>query len=402
MSLSGIRHAAQFCCTRSLLAKDCARAMRTRQGLGDGRMGSSRDDGADGGKRTTGNRPHTYAAIDLGSNNCRLLIARPAKAGFRVFDGFSRLVRLGEGVGASGVLSEAAMARTVEALGICARKMSQRGVTRARAIATEACRRAANRDVFLERVADETGIALDIISSREEARLALVGCLPLLDADALRALVVDIGGGSTELVWLRCDGARPHEVTAWTSLPCGVVTLAETHGGDRVPRAAYEAMVERVRALLAPFEAANGLGREIAAGSVQMLGTSGTVTTIAGVFLDLPRYSRARVDGLWLRFADIEATSARLRALDYAARAAIPSVGPRRADLVVAGCAILEAIRRAWPVDRLRVADRGLREGMLLGMMGDDQHGAGGCAVTFAVERDTRAGMSAAGSPRAP
>ena len=373
-------------------------------------MGSSKDDGKDGsadggapsGARPAGKRPHTYAAIDLGTNNCRLLIARPAKAGFRVCDGFSRLVRLGEGVGASGVLSEAAMARTVEALGICARKMSQRGVTRARAIATEACRRAANRDVFLARVADETGITLDIISSWEEARLALVGCLPLLDADALRALVVDIGGGSTELVWLRCDGARPHEVTAWTSLPCGVVTLAETHGGDRVTRAAYEAMVERVRALLAPFEAANGLGRAIAAGGVQMLGTSGTVTTIAGVFLDLPSYGRARVDGLWLRFADIEATSARLRALDYAARAAIPSVGPRRADLVVAGCAILEAIRRAWPVDRLRVADRGLREGMLLGMMGDDQHGAGDYAVTFAAERDTGAGMSAAGPPRAP
>ena len=368
-------------------------------------MGSSKDDGggggapsggADGDARADGARPHTYAAIDLGTNNCRLLIARPARAGFRVFDGFSRLVRLGEGVGASGVLSEAAMARTVDALGICARKMSQRGVTRARAIATEACRRAANRDVFLARVADETGIALDIISSREEARLALMGCLPLLDADALRALVVDIGGGSTELLWLRCNGAGPHEVTAWTSLPCGVVSLAEAHGGDRVPRDAYEAMVERVRALLAPFEAANGLGREIAAGGVQMLGTSGTVTTIAGVFLDLPRYNRARVDGLWLRFADIEATSARLRALDYAARAAIPSVGPRRADLVVAGCAILEAIQRAWPVGRLRVADRGLREGMLVGMMGDDQHGAGSCAVTFAAESDSAAGAPSA------
>ena len=349
-------------------------------------LNTGEDTGSGGSRhlRRRGRRPRTYAAIDLGTNNCRMLIARPAKKGFRVCDGFSRIVRLGEGVDANGVLSEAAMARTIDALGVCARKMRRRGVDRVHAIATAACRGAANRDAFLDRVAAETGIELDTIPGREEARLAMIGCLPLVDAAARWVLVFDIGGGSTELVWLACEGTRPREVAAWTSLPCGVVALAESHGGDRISAAVYEAMVERVRGLLAPFEAAHGLGREVAEGGVQMIGTSGTVTTIAGVFLELPRYDRSRVDGLWLSSADIDATSERLRALDYDARAAIPSIGPRRADLVVAGCAILDAIRRTWPVGRLRVADRGLREGMLLGMMGTDWPGADGHAVSFA------------------
>ncbi len=347
--------------------------------------GDDRDATHPQGPAPGGQGARTYAAIDLGTNNCRMLIARPAAAGFRVCDGFSRIVRLGEGLGASGVLSEAAMARTIDALAVCARKMRRRGVDRTHAVATAACRGAANCESFLDRVAAETGLEMDIISVREEARFALMGCLPLIDAAARRALVFDIGGGSTELVWLRCDGARPREVAAWTSLPCGVVTLAETHGGDRISAAVYEAMVESVRGLLAPFAAAHGLGREVAEGGVQMLGTSGTVTTIAAVFLDLPRYDRSRVDGLWLGSADIDAASERLRGLDYAARAAIPSVGPHRADLVVAGCAILDAIRRTWPVDRLRVADRGVREGMLLGMMGADRPGIDGHAVTFAA-----------------
>ncbi len=368
-------------------------------------MGPSEGDGVDRGPPSgppPGPRPHAYAAIDLGTNNCRLLIARPAGPGFRVFDGYSRLVRLGEGVGASGVLSEAPMERTIAALSVCARKMERRGVARVRAVATEACRRAANCDAFVDRVAAETGIALEIISSREEARLMLVGCLPLLDRDARRAVVFDVGGGSTQLLWLRCGGAGPPEVAAWASLPCGVVTLAEEYGGDRVSGAVYEAMVGRVGDLLGPFEAAHGLGREVAAGGVQMLGSSGTVTTIAGVFLDLPRYNRERVDGMWLRFAEVEAVAKRLRGLDSAARAAIPSIGPRRADLVVAGCAILDAIQRAWPVGRLRVADRGVREGMLLGMMHAEGHAVDGHGVLFAAEPDADAAIGSRGLPGAP
>ena len=309
-----------------------------------------------------------FAAIDLGTNNCRLLIARAEGGSFRVIDAFSRIVRLGEGVGARGRLSEDAMDRTIAALRICAAKIHRRRVGRARSVATAACRRAANCDAFIARVARETGIDLEIISTRQEAQLVIAGCLPLLDAEARRALVFDIGGGSTELVLLRCDGAT-REMVGWTSLPCGVVTLAEAHGGDRIARHTYDGMVGRVRTMLAPFEDSHRIAGEIGRGGVQMLGTSGTVTTVAGVHLELARYDRSRVDGLRLSFADIDAVSARLLELDQAGRAAIPTIGPERADLVVAGCAILEAIQQCWPVGSLRVADRGIREGMLMDMI---------------------------------
>jgi exopolyphosphatase/guanosine-5'-triphosphate,3'-diphosphate pyrophosphatase len=312
-----------------------------------------------------------YAALDLGTNNCRLLVARPAAGGFRVIDAFSRIVRLGEGVVASGALSEAAIERTVDALRVCARKMRLRGVTRGRNVATEACRRAANCAEFLARVQRDTGIALEIISTHEEAQLALAGCLPLLDGDEPHALVFDIGGGSTELIWLTLAPGGCPEIHDTLSIPCGVVNFAERYGGDRIDEAVYEAMVADVAARLAPFEAAHGIGCKIAAGLVQMLGTSGTVTTIAGVHKKLPRYDRTLIDGCHLTFAEIEAANRHLVALDYQGRAALACIGPDRADLVVAGSAILEAICRTWPTGRLRVADRGLREGILLNLMRD-------------------------------
>ncbi len=314
-----------------------------------------------------------YAAIDLGTNNCRLLVARPsADGGFRVIDAFSRIVRLGEGLGASGRLSEAAMARTLEALNICAAKMRRRRVTCARAVATEACRRAANCDEFLQRVARETGIELEIITNNEEANLAIYGCAPLLDPGVSHALVFDIGGGSTELGWMQVPGGsgategRVEPVPCgWHSIPIGVVTLTERYGGREVSAEAYRAMVAEVAAAVAPFEAEHNLGALVAAGRLQMLGTSGTVTTLCGVNQGLRRYDRARVDGCYLDFESAGRVSRRIAAMSYEERAADPCIGPERADLVIAGCAILEALCDIWPVGRLRVADRGLREGIL-------------------------------------
>jgi len=317
---------------------------------------------------------HTYAALDLGTNNCRLLVARPTRDGFRVIDAFSRIVRLGEGVSTTGRLSPAAMDRTLDALGVCARKMRRRGVTRVRAIATEACRRAENRVEFFARVYDETGIALTAIATEEEAGLALAGCAPLFEPPARYAVLFDIGGGSTQVLWVRVDHDAPRatsEVLASVSLPCGVVTLSETFGGDRIAPEVYAAMVGHVAEHLAPFEDAQRIAHAIDAGDVQMVGTSGTVTTLAGVLLDLPRYERARVDGVRLGFAEVDTVIQRLAVLDYASRAAHPCIGRERADLVVAGCAILDAICRAWPVGRLRVGDRGLREGILHALMAD-------------------------------
>ncbi|MCB9948972.1 MAG: Ppx/GppA family phosphatase [Rhodospirillaceae bacterium] len=324
------------------------------------------------GRRPGGDeRQRPVAAIDLGSNNCRLLVARPNGGGFHVIDAFSRIVRLGEGVGHTGLLSPAAIERCLEALSVCAAKMRRRGVGRHRAVATEACRRAGNFKAFKDRVTDVTGIALEVISPGEEARLALKGCAELLDPGLPRALMFDIGGGSTELIWLRVDGdrrARPSVIDA-VSLPLGVVLLAERHGGDRVPAEAYEAIVAETRQSLENFDRRHGIGQMIAQGRVQMIGSSGTVTTLAGIFQGLKRYDRSLVDGSFLDFCEVARISRELCELDFDGRAAHPCIGRDRADLVVGGCAVLEAICRQWPVGRLRIGDRGVREGILLDLI---------------------------------
>ena len=315
-------------------------------------------------------RDDVYAALDLGTNNCRLLVARRAPRGFRVIDAFSRIVRLGEGLAASGRLSEPAMARTIDALKVCADKVAQRRVTQARYVATEACRRAANCGEFLGRVQRETGIPIEIISSDEEARLVVAGCTPLLDRRVPFALVIDIGGGSTELAWLRLprDPAQPAQILAAVSVRQGVVTMTDRYGGRAVDNATYEAMVAEMRDAIAEFDATQKISTAIRGGGVQMLGSSGTVTTLAGVHLDLPRYNRAAVDGLSMAFGEIENVSRSLAAMSYEQRVAHPCIGHDRADLVISGCAILEAICAMWPIGRLRVADRGIREGVLTGL----------------------------------
>ncbi len=316
-----------------------------------------------------GNSGGVFAALDLGTNNCRLLVARPRDDGFRVIDAFSRIVRLGEGLGQNGALGEPAMSRTIDALKVCAQKIARRGVTHARQVATEACRRASNCRDFLGRVEAETGLVLEIISSREEAELALAGCAPLLDPARPYALMFDIGGGSTEVLWLKVGPRRALELIDWISLPYGVVGLAERHGPDAALTQWYADTTDEVAALLAPLEARHEIAKRIASGEVQMLGSSGTVTTLAGVHLKLPRYERAYVDGTYLQFDEIDRVSRELAALTGPERAARPCIGGERADLVVAGCAILAAICRTWPVGSLRVADRGVREGILFGLM---------------------------------
>ena len=318
-----------------------------------------------------GRHAHTYAALDLGTNNCRLLVAKPLddREGFRVIDAFSRIVRLGERVSETGILSEAAIQRTIRALRVCAGKMERRGVTRVRGVATEACRRATNCGEFLERVVAETSITLDIISTDEEAQLALAGCAPLLNPDVRYALVFDIGGGSTELMLLEIGAGENPVVRDVISLPCGVVTLSERFGGHDISPDTYIAMVNEALDLLAPFESANEISALSRSGELQMLGTSGTVTTLAAVNLGLPKYDRSQVDAQWIAGVAIAETSQRLARMSYEERADHPCIKRGRADLVVAGCAILEAIMRSWPVDQVRVADRGLREGILLALM---------------------------------
>ena len=318
-----------------------------------------------------GSHRHTYGAIDLGTNNCRLLIARPSDGGFTVIDAFSRIVRLGEGVSRTGELSQDAMDRAVGALSVCADKLRRRNVSLSRSVATEACRRAKNGQLFADRVRDETGIVLDIIEPAEEARLAVLGCHKLLEPGDGPALIFDIGGGSTELVLVDQEEGTPR-IRAWWSAPWGVVSLTESEGRealegpDRIK--AYERMRERARRAFANFATMLPEKRE----GIRLLGTSGTVTTLASVHLALPSYDRRAVDGLHVPIEAMQKISGMIAGMDYEERSALPCIGNERADLVVAGCAILEAIIEIWPAKNLGIADRGIREGILRSLMARD------------------------------
>lgn len=322
-------------------------------------------------------RDQLYGVLDLGTNNCRLLVAKPEGRSFRVVDAFSRIVRLGEGLAKTGQLSEEAVDRAISALKICARKMRDRRVTHMRNVATQACRQAVNCDEFVERVRKETGLELDIIAPAEEARLAVMGCQALIDPQSRRAIVFDIGGGSTELIWTAIERNKTPRILGWTSVPYGVVNLSEIFNcRDAVTPETYQKMVAVVRDRLLPFDKRYNLSPAIRKGRVQMLGTSGTVTTLTSLHLELPRYDRSVVDGSWMQSSDLRQLSERLSTMDFAARANFGCMGPDRAELVVAGCAILDAIFDLWPVDRIRVADRGIREGMLIDLMGGKAHQA--------------------------
>ena len=315
-----------------------------------------------------------FAALDLGTNNCRLLVAAPSGDGFRVLDSFSRIVRLGEGLHHTGCLSQTAMDRAIAALHACSARLTRRPVRRLRAIATEACRRAANGAEFLSRVYAETGLRINVISTREEAELALESCAPLLLGNDRRALLFDIGGGSTEVAWVRLSESGRPELIGYESLPIGVVTLAERFGPACFTRSGFEAMVRDVSARLASFESIHCIAHEIRDGGVRLLGTSGTVTTLAGVVLGLARYRRPLVDGAVLTGNDAIRALRTLQEMGRDGLAQHPCIGPERADFVLPGCAVFAAIMRHWPAPHVVVADRGLREGMLLRMIRADRY----------------------------
>jgi exopolyphosphatase/guanosine-5'-triphosphate,3'-diphosphate pyrophosphatase len=335
--------------------------------------------GAPDGPGASAREAPLYGALDLGTNNCRLLIAKPARDGFRVVDSFSRIVRLGEGLSRTGKLDPAAMDRAYEALVLCGERVVKRGVEPARlmAVATQACRQADNGAAFIERVRVGTGLRLRIIDPVEEARLAVEGCLNLFDPKAEAVLVVDVGGGSTELSWLRRHDSG-FTLEGWMSAPIGVVTLAERHPEPAHARNGelkgwYEAMVADMGEALSVAPIDPAFRDLFTGGRAHMVGTSGAITSLAGIHLGLRRYQRNLVDGLWMTHSECEAAADRLKAMGHDGRAAESCIGPDRADLVLAGAAIMEAVQRAWPAERVRVADRGLREGLLLQRMREDR-----------------------------
>jgi len=335
-----------------------------------------------GGNKSQSKRPPTYAALDLGTNNCRLLVARASGDSFKVVDSYSRVVRLGKGLTATGRLSDESMQAAVEALTVCAKKMKARRVKRWRCVATEACRKAENGQEFLNRVKAEAGISLEIISARVEARLAVMGCLNLVDTTKDVVLVIDIGGGSTELSWVDVRRLRDPQsklrvhrppISAWASLPIGVVTLSE-----RVPetddRATwYEAMKQVVRDEITKAGCETRFTNAFKDGKGHLIGTSGTITSLAGIHLKLPYYQRDKVDGLWLRSSDAVRVARDMASRSPQERAKEPCIGVDRSKLLVAGCAITDVLCEMWPSKMVRVADRGLREGMLMGLMQTSQ-----------------------------
>lgn len=350
----------------------------------------SRAKGAYASGRSAPTPPQLYAALDLGTNNCRLMIASYSHSSFRIVEAFSRIVRLGEGMGQTGYLGERAIERAIKALKICAEKIEKRGVVQIRAVATQACRVARNGRDFIRRVEKETGLRLTIISPEEEAHLAVVGCASLLDSQSLSpaaraAIVLDVGGGSTELSWVSLPpNSRPatsinalrtgHPIprpAQWKSIPAGVVTLAERfpENNDAERRPWFEAMVADVSAHLSDCAVPAEITEAFADGEAYIVGTSGAITSLAGMHLKLERYDRNRVDGLWMDASEIEAVIERLLSQSRSERELEPCIGQDRADLVLAGAAILVAVQRLWPCQKLRVADRGLREGLLLSMV---------------------------------
>jgi exopolyphosphatase/guanosine-5'-triphosphate,3'-diphosphate pyrophosphatase len=349
-----------------------------------------------------GHARQAYAAIDLGTNNCRLLIARPSGENFTVIDAFSRVVRLGEGVAQNGCLSDEAMDRTLAALRVCADKLMRRNVYLARSVATEACRRASNGAAFIERVREETGIALDIISAREEARLAVLGCHVLLEDGVGPAMIFDIGGGSTELVLIESTDTVPR-ILDWQSVPWGVVSLSESCGTEGATREDRLARYAKMRGLVSESFSAFARRTEPArhsasdTGPLRLLGTSGTVTTLASLHLELPQYDRSAVDGLIVPAESMRAISTRLSSMPIEERRELACIGRERADLVVAGCAILEAILDLWPAGRLGVADRGIREGILRSLIAANSSSGQGLGQGQGRGEGERQGM--AGQP---
>ena len=305
------------------------------------------------------------AALDLGTHSCHLVIAVPEDRGFRVVERFSRTVGLGEGLGETGCLSAAAMERAIEVLDACAARLAARRVAHARCVATEAVRVARNRDAFVERARTEAGIALETIDPREEARLVMVACASHMDPAWKNALVFDIGAGSVELAWARQRSGGGSELAGWTSLSCGVAVLRDSFRDPGFDRDQYQAVVRSVAARFESFEGEFGIRRKIEKGAAGMIGTGGAVTTVAAVGLGLRRFDRARIDGSWLDFATVRRLRREMAPRSIAARAAHPCVGADRAELVVPGLAVLEAIDRAWPAGRLRVSNRGIHDGIL-------------------------------------
>ena len=299
-----------------------------------------------------------------------MVIATPTPSSFRIVETFSRITRLGEGIIKDNELSRPAIKRTIGALKVCAGVLAEYApIYKGRYVATAACRRAVNCKEFIDAVKRETGLNIEIISSKEESRLAVVGCIPLLNRNIKRALVFDIGGGSSEISLARVTNSGKTFIEGFVSLPYGVVTVSEAFPAQEMTDLAYNTIIERTHKILSEFEEKYQISEAIRNQEIQIIGTSGTVTVLGAVHLNLPRYNRSAVDGLSISRQDIERAINKIKRMGDEGRRKHACIGAQKADLTIAGCAIIEALCSFWPIAEITVADRGIREGILLDLM---------------------------------
>lgn len=354
------------------------------------------------GHQTPSNRPNSdelYAALDLGTNSCRMLIARPEGDEFVVVDAFSKPVHLGRGLEEFGTLSRSAINRTIQALYICQKKIKFHGVVHSRLVATEACRRARNGKMFVRQVKARTGLQLEIIQPAEEALLAAVSCAPHVAHETEQLLVIDIGGGSTELAWIDLTDVTPHQraialrnlkvackktnrcapggvqMIDWISVPYGVATLNDQFSDVDSDAARFALMSCAFEDAVAEFGRTIDFSDVVARGAFQIVGTSGTVTTVAASFKGLKRYERDLIDGVSMSAAEVDGVTREYLRLGMSGRRKAACIGNDRCELIMSGAAILQAVLRVWPTDKLTVADRGLREGLLYSQMAEKRLG---------------------------
>lgn len=303
-----------------------------------------------------------FAAIDLGSNTFRFLIASTSiDKPWQVDCYKGTIVRLGEGLQASGVLCAAAMQRGEKAIAEFRALLDQHHIplSHVRAVSTAAMRSAANSDEFIQRVLNRTGIQIEVISGDEEAATSLLGSCAVLDsAHAEDMLLFDIGGGSTEFVRAK-QGKRDHAI----SCPLGVVRLVEAHLHSDPPSAEdYQCMISAADQHLEAVQQA-WQGREAPA---SLVGTAGTVTTMAATLLNLYPYQSEPINNFIIHTSAFSDLRHRLLALTHAERQQITTIEPQRADLMIAGCAIIDAIFERWGHQQIITVDAGLLEGVWL------------------------------------
>lgn len=300
-------------------------------------------------------------SIDAGTNTFRLLIAElEGPDRFLPLHVSRDIIRLGRGFRARGMISEEAARRALSTLQGYAATLREYGAQEVRAVATSVCREASNGPAFLDRVRAETGIPLEAIVAAEEARLALKGALTVVSADGGPLLLVDIGGGSTEFVLARRD--RPADPI---SLPLGVVHLTEEFLRHDPPAPAEMAALQAHldRALAAGLAAYRPL---LGQPGLTLVGTAGTITTLAAMELGLEVYDPARVNHLRLSRAALSRLLGALTPLPARERLRIRPLEPGREDVIVAGALILAQVMEWFQVPEVVVSDGGLLEGLIL------------------------------------